>query len=187
MVTPVSVAETIKYLINEVHNLKRSSPAIPVAIISPNISMIQSINKAILKAEKPVLNVRIETFYQHVVRNTEAALLDQGVPFIDSDQANFLIFEIIERLKLNYFKAAREFPSYVYYFFRVINEIRTGVPENKVKQALMSAGDKGIELYQIYEGTSEVQRLILARHVLSGYEPAMGKIPRWYNNKPPDF
>ena len=141
----------IKYLINEVHILKRSSPAIPVAIISPNISMIQSINKAILKAEKPVLNVRIETFYQHVVRNTEAALLDQGVPFIDSDQANFLIFEIIERLNLNYFKAAREFPSYVYYFFRVINEIRTGVPENKVKQALMSAGDKGIELFQIYE------------------------------------
>jgi acyl-CoA dehydrogenase len=43
------------------------------------------------------------------------------------------------------------------------------------------------KLYQIYEGTSEVQRLILARHVLSGYEPAMGKIPRWYNNKPPDF
>ncbi len=43
------------------------------------------------------------------------------------------------------------------------------------------------KLYQIYEGTSEVQRLILARHVLSGYEPAMGKIPRWYNNNPPDF
>ncbi|TFG32311.1 acyl-CoA dehydrogenase [Candidatus Thorarchaeota archaeon] len=43
------------------------------------------------------------------------------------------------------------------------------------------------KLYQIYEGTSEVQRLILARYVLSGYEPAMGKIPRWYNNEPPDF
>jgi acyl-CoA dehydrogenase len=43
------------------------------------------------------------------------------------------------------------------------------------------------KLYQIYEGTSEVQRLILSRYVLSGYEPAMGKIPRWYNNEPPDF
>ncbi len=43
------------------------------------------------------------------------------------------------------------------------------------------------KLYQIYEGTSEIQRLILGRHVLSGYRPAMEKIPRWYNNKPPDF
>jgi acyl-CoA dehydrogenase len=43
------------------------------------------------------------------------------------------------------------------------------------------------KLYQIYEGTSEVQRLILGRYVLSGYEPAMGKIPRWYNNEPPNF
>ncbi|MFW9767442.1 MAG: acyl-CoA dehydrogenase family protein [Candidatus Thorarchaeota archaeon] len=43
------------------------------------------------------------------------------------------------------------------------------------------------KLYQIYEGTSEVQRLILGRHVLSGYEPAMEKIPKWYNKKPPDI
>jgi acyl-CoA dehydrogenase len=43
------------------------------------------------------------------------------------------------------------------------------------------------KLYQIYEGTSEVQRLILGRHVLSGYEPAMEKLPKWYNKKPPDF
>jgi acyl-CoA dehydrogenase len=43
------------------------------------------------------------------------------------------------------------------------------------------------KLYQIYEGTSEVQRLILGRHVLSGYEPAMEKIPKWYNKEPPDF
>jgi acyl-CoA dehydrogenase len=43
------------------------------------------------------------------------------------------------------------------------------------------------KLYQIYEGTSEVQRLILGRHVLSGYEPAMEKIPKWYNKTPPDF
>ncbi len=43
------------------------------------------------------------------------------------------------------------------------------------------------KLYQIYEGTSEVQRLILGRHVLSGYEPAMDKIPKWYAKNPPDF
>ncbi|MFW9961958.1 MAG: acyl-CoA dehydrogenase family protein [Candidatus Sifarchaeia archaeon] len=43
------------------------------------------------------------------------------------------------------------------------------------------------KLYQIYEGTSEVQRLILGRHVLSGYEPAMDKIPKWYAEKPPEF
>ncbi|MGY5863399.1 MAG: acyl-CoA dehydrogenase family protein [Candidatus Thorarchaeota archaeon] len=42
------------------------------------------------------------------------------------------------------------------------------------------------KLYQIYEGTSEVQRLILGRHVLSGYEPAMEKIPKWYNKNPPE-
>jgi len=43
------------------------------------------------------------------------------------------------------------------------------------------------KLYQIYEGTSEVQRLILGRHVLSGYEPAMEDIPKWYNKKPPEY
>ena len=151
MVKPVSVGETIKYLVNEVHSLKSDNPAIPVTIISPNISMIQSINRAVIKTGKPVLNVRIETFYQHVCRHTEPILLDQGIPFIDSDQANFLIFEIIERLQLDYFKIAREFPSYIYYFFRVISDIRTGLPENKVKQALISVGDKGKELYRLYQ------------------------------------
>ncbi|MFX1482455.1 MAG: acyl-CoA dehydrogenase family protein [Promethearchaeota archaeon] len=43
------------------------------------------------------------------------------------------------------------------------------------------------KLYQIYEGTSEVQRLILGRYILSGYEPAMESIPKWYNKKAPDF
>lgn len=43
------------------------------------------------------------------------------------------------------------------------------------------------KLYQIYEGTSEVQRLILARYVLDGYIPAMEKIPKWYSESPPDF
>ncbi len=43
------------------------------------------------------------------------------------------------------------------------------------------------KLYQIYEGTSEIQRLILGKYVLSGYTPAMEKIPKWFNEKPPDF
>ncbi|MEM2141757.1 MAG: acyl-CoA dehydrogenase family protein [Candidatus Thorarchaeota archaeon] len=43
------------------------------------------------------------------------------------------------------------------------------------------------KLYQIYEGTSEIQRLILSRFVLDGYEPAMKTVPRWYNNNPPSF
>lgn len=42
------------------------------------------------------------------------------------------------------------------------------------------------KLYQIYEGTSEVQRLILGRHVLDGYEPAMETLPKWYNKSPPE-
>ncbi len=43
------------------------------------------------------------------------------------------------------------------------------------------------KLYQIYEGTSEIQRLILGRHVLKGYEPVMRKQFKWVNMKPPDF
>lgn len=43
------------------------------------------------------------------------------------------------------------------------------------------------KLYQIYEGTSEIQRLILARHILDGYKPSMANIPKWYNDNPPDF
>ncbi len=43
------------------------------------------------------------------------------------------------------------------------------------------------KLYQIYEGTSEIQRLILGRHVLSKYQPALDKIKRWKSMSPPDF
>ena len=43
------------------------------------------------------------------------------------------------------------------------------------------------KLYQIYEGTSEVQRLILGRYMLDGYRPAMDSLPRWYNKDPPKF
>jgi acyl-CoA dehydrogenase len=43
------------------------------------------------------------------------------------------------------------------------------------------------KLYQIYEGTSEIQRLILARHVLDGYDPAMEEIPTWARMDPPEF
>jgi acyl-CoA dehydrogenase len=43
------------------------------------------------------------------------------------------------------------------------------------------------KLYQIYEGTSEIQRLILGRHVLDGYDPAMEKIPKWGSKNPSDL
>ncbi|MHA1961793.1 MAG: acyl-CoA dehydrogenase family protein [Candidatus Thorarchaeota archaeon] len=43
------------------------------------------------------------------------------------------------------------------------------------------------KLYQIYEGTSEIQRLILGRHVLAGYEPTMEKIPSWRSKGKPEF
>jgi acyl-CoA dehydrogenase len=43
------------------------------------------------------------------------------------------------------------------------------------------------KLYEIYEGTSEIQRLVISRYVLDGYKPAMETIPKWYSNSPPDF
>lgn len=43
------------------------------------------------------------------------------------------------------------------------------------------------KLYQIYEGTSEVQRMILGRYVLDGYTPAREKMPRWTGQTAPDF
>ncbi|MHA2142333.1 MAG: acyl-CoA dehydrogenase family protein [Candidatus Thorarchaeota archaeon] len=43
------------------------------------------------------------------------------------------------------------------------------------------------KLYEIYEGTSEIQRLVISRHVLDGYTPAMERSPKWYNESPPDF
>ncbi|MFW9925140.1 MAG: acyl-CoA dehydrogenase family protein [Candidatus Thorarchaeota archaeon] len=43
------------------------------------------------------------------------------------------------------------------------------------------------KLYQIYEGTSEIQRLILGRYVLDGYDPAMKKMPKWAGQRAPDF
>jgi acyl-CoA dehydrogenase len=43
------------------------------------------------------------------------------------------------------------------------------------------------KLYQIYEGTSEIQRLILGRYVLDKYEPAMEEIPKWGLKEAPTF
>ncbi len=126
----VSISETIKNIFGEVHRLKEDNPVAPITIISPSISMSQSINRLLLKSGKPLLNVRIETFYQHVCRLAEPGLFEGGITVIDSDQANFILFEIIEQLKLEYFKAAHEFPSYIYFFYRVINELRINIPKN---------------------------------------------------------
>lgn len=43
------------------------------------------------------------------------------------------------------------------------------------------------KLYQIYEGTSEIQRLILGRYMLDGYEPAMEETIKWVGQKAPEF
>lgn len=43
------------------------------------------------------------------------------------------------------------------------------------------------KLYQIYEGTSEIQRMILGRYVLDGYRPTRESMPRWTGQKAPDF
>ena len=43
------------------------------------------------------------------------------------------------------------------------------------------------KLYQIYEGTSEIQRLILGRYMIDGYEPSMKKITKWVGQKAPEF
>jgi acyl-CoA dehydrogenase len=43
------------------------------------------------------------------------------------------------------------------------------------------------KLYQIYEGTSEIQRLILGRYVLDDYTPAMEKMPKWVGQKAAEF
>ena len=57
-----SVAETIKRIVHEVQRSKKKDPISPVTIISPNISMIHSINRYLLQSGQPFLNVRIETF-----------------------------------------------------------------------------------------------------------------------------
>lgn len=145
-----SVSETIKHIVAEVHRTKEKDPISPITIISPNISMIQSINRALLKSDRALLNVRIETFYQYVKRHTEPTLLNQGLPTLTTEQSNLFIQEILARIKLKYFHAAKDFPSYAYYFSRVIKELRIGVPQGKIKQSLQGLGKKGEELYQIY-------------------------------------
>ena len=43
------------------------------------------------------------------------------------------------------------------------------------------------KLYQIYEGTSEIQRLILGRYMLDGYQPARPQSIKWVGQKAPEF
>ena len=131
-----SVAETIKHMVDKVQRIKKKDPISPVTIISPNISMIHSINWALLESGRPLLNVRIETFYQYVKRHTEPTLLNEGLPFLTTEQSNLFIQEILARTKLKYFHAAGDFPSYVHYFSRVIKELRIGVPLGKIKLVL---------------------------------------------------
>ena len=146
----ISISDTIQNIVTSVHQLKEKDLVNPVSIISPNTSMNHSINKALLKTGKPLLNVRVETFYQHILRTTEKALCCNGAFVLDSDQANLMISDILESMDLEYFKAADEFPSYAYYFFRVINELRVSIQPGIIEQGLVSLGEKGEELLQIY-------------------------------------
>ena len=146
----ISIAGTIENIVKSVHELKEQNLVNQVSIISPNTSMNFSINKALLKAGKPLLNVRVETFYQHILRLTEKDLCCNGESILDSDQANLMVSDIIESMELDYFRAADEFPSYAYYFFRVINELRLSIQPDIIEKGLVSLGEKGEELFQIY-------------------------------------
>ena len=111
-----SVAETIKDIVDEVQRIKKKDPISPVTIISPNVSLLHSINRYLLQSGQPFLNVRIETFYQFVKRHVEPILLNQGLPFLTTEQGNLLIQDILPNSRLKYFHAAKDFPSYTYYF-----------------------------------------------------------------------
>lgn len=73
----MSISATIDDIVRTVNDLKKISTIHPVTIISPNAPMSKSINRRLLISGKPLLNVRIETFYQHVRRITEGARLGQ--------------------------------------------------------------------------------------------------------------
>ncbi|OQY11990.1 MAG: hypothetical protein B6I30_05740 [Desulfobacteraceae bacterium 4572_187] len=66
-----SVAETIKQLVHEVQRIKKEDLISPVTVISPNVSLLHSINRCFLKSDQPFLNIRIGTFYQFVKRHAE--------------------------------------------------------------------------------------------------------------------
>ncbi len=153
-----SVAETIKSITDHVFRLKGQDLAKPVTIIAPNISMLQSINRALLATGRPVLNVRVETFRRHVVRLTEGHFLNSGVPLLTDDQARLFISDILAGFKLSYFSAARDFHSYAGCFHRTIGDLRLGAPEDSLKKALGAFGTKGGELFQVYEKYRKVKK-----------------------------
>ena len=147
-----SVAETIKGIVHEVQRIKRQDPIVPVTIISPNVSLIQSINRALLQSGQAFLNVRIETFYQFVKRHTEPILLENGITLLTPDQELVMIQDILGESHLEYFHAVNDFPSYALYFLRTINELRLSVPEKGLSEALKGKGLKGKELLRVYQG-----------------------------------
>jgi RecB family exonuclease len=146
-----SVAETIKGIVDEVQRIKRQDPIVPVTIISPNVSLIQSVNRYLLKSGQGFLNVRIETFYQFVKRHAEPMLLNNGLPHLTTEHALILIQDILAKQQLEYFYAAKNFSSYAFYFLRTINELRTSVPPDQLGKSLQARGLKGRELFKIYE------------------------------------
>ncbi|MBT3368593.1 MAG: hypothetical protein HN416_15700, partial [Nitrospina sp.] len=145
-----SVAETIKQIVHEVQRIKRQNPIVPVTIISPNVSLLHSINRCLLKSDQPFLNIRIETFYQFVKRHAEPILLNEGFPLLTTEQALILNQDLLAESHLKYFHATKDFPSYAHYFLRTINELRTSAPQDQLEKALQALGVKGKELFRVY-------------------------------------
>jgi len=146
----ISISNTLDYIVKTVHTLKNDNPFAPVTIITPNSSIIQSVNRALLTWGTPVLNVRIETFSKHVVRRTESERLNLGRPLLLNDEAHLFVREIIDSDKLSYFKEAGEFSGYTAFFQRTIHDLRLGLPQNAVSIALDTLGQNGKEIGKIY-------------------------------------
>ncbi len=146
----ISISNTIDRIVETVHTLKTDNPLLPVTIITPNSSIIQSVNRVLLTWGTPVLNVRIETFRRHVVRRTESERLNSGRPLLFNDETHLYIREIIDSDELSYFKAAGELACYTAFFQRTIHDLRLGLPENAVSIALDTLGQNGKELGRIY-------------------------------------
>ncbi|HNR14393.1 MAG TPA: hypothetical protein PKM59_13890, partial [Thermodesulfobacteriota bacterium] len=145
-----SVASTIDTIVAELLKQKKADPFCPISIIVPHSLMARSINRKLLGSGRPLLNVYVETFYQHIARAVEPILLEIGRPLITHYEGWHLVHQASERLALKYFAVAREFSSYVHFLLGTINELRIAVPEAHIENALSALGVKGQEILHFY-------------------------------------
>jgi len=146
----ISISNTLDHIVKTVHQLKTDNPLAPVTIITPNRTVIQSVNRVLLTWGTPVLNVRIETFREHVVRCTESERLNRGQPLFLNDESLLFIREIIDSDDLSYFWPAGEFAGYTILFQQTIQDLRLGLPIDAVSIALDTLGKNGKEIGRIY-------------------------------------